>query len=181
MVDVGGKPMTRREAIAAGSIRMNSAAWRAVRSHSLAKGDALALARAAGIAAAKRTSELIPLCHIVPLDHVGVEVRLHPTRRSVEVEAVARAHWSTGVEMEALVAVTSALLTIYDMAKTLDRAMVIGSVRLLRKTGGRSGEYRHRVGGISRAAPGADPAGGPDRRRGRGGRRTAGAPSARRR
>lgn len=145
MVDVGSKPVTRREAIAAGRIRMNLVAWRALRSQSLAKGDALSLARAAGIAAAKRTSELIPLCHVVPLDQVGVEVRLSPSRRSVEVEAVARASWRTGVEMEALVAVSAALLTIYDMAKSLDRGMVIGSVRLLRKSGGRSGEYRRGV------------------------------------
>lgn len=142
MVDVSDKPVTRREAVAAGQIRMSAAAWRALRSRRLAKGDALALARAAGIAAAKRTAELVPLCHIVPLDHVGVEVRFVASRRAVEVEAVARARWSTGVEMEALVAVAAALLTVYDMAKALDRGMVIGPVRLMRKSGGRSGTYR---------------------------------------
>lgn len=180
MVDVGGKPATRREAVAAGRIRMGRSAWRALRSRSLAKGDALSLARAAGIAAAKRTSELIPLCHVVPLDHVGVEARLDPARRSVEIEAVARARWSTGVEMEALVAVFAALLTIYDMAKSLDRGMTIGSVRLLRKSGGRSGEYR-RGSRIRGARRGASPPAGPEPGRDRAGRRTAGAPSARRR
>ena len=177
MVDVGGKPVSLREAVAAGRIRMNLAAWRALRSQSLAKGDALSLARAAGIAAAKRTSELIPLCHVVPLDHVGVEVRLRPSRRSVEVEAVARARWRTGVEMEALVAVSSALLTIYDMAKSLDRSMVIDSVRLLRKSGGRSGEYRRgsRLNGVlSEALP-------PEAAGARAGGRRAGGPSVRRR
>jgi cyclic pyranopterin phosphate synthase len=167
MVDVSEKPVTRREAIAAGQIRMSAAAWRALRSRRLAKGDALALARAAGIAAAKRTAELVPLCHIVPLDHVGVEVRFLPSRRAVEVEAVARARWSTGVEMEALTAVAMALLTVYDMAKALDRGMVIGAVRLLKKSGGRSGTYRR--GGSMAAAPAA-PAARPRRRRARGGR-----------
>jgi cyclic pyranopterin phosphate synthase len=167
MVDVSFKPATRREAVAAGQIRMNAAAWRALRSRTLAKGDAMALARAAGIAAAKRTAELVPLCHIVPLDHVGVEVRFLASRRVVEVEAVARARWSTGVEMEALVAVAAALLTLYDMAKALDRGMVIGAVRLLRKSGGRSGAYRR---GGPTAAAGAVPGGRPQKRRGRGGR-----------
>jgi cyclic pyranopterin phosphate synthase len=179
MVDVGAKPVTPREAIAAGRIRMNAAAWRALRSQSLAKGDALSLARAAGIAAAKRTSELIPLCHVVPLDHVGVEVRLLPSRLSVEARSVARARWRTGVEMEALVAVAASLLTIYDMAKSLDRGMVIGSVRLLRKTGGRSGEYRR--GGVRGDRRAVLRAPGPDPSRDRGARRTGGAPSARRR
>jgi len=167
MVDVGDKPATRREAVAAGQIRMNAAAWRALRSRRLAKGDALALARAAGIAAAKRTAEIVPLCHIVPLDHVGVEVRFLASRRAVEVEAVARARWSTGVEMEALVAVAAALLTVYDMAKALDRGMVIGPVRLLWKSGGRSGTYRR---GASTAAARAAPAARRRRRTARGGR-----------
>jgi cyclic pyranopterin monophosphate synthase len=144
MVDVGEKPWTAREAVASGILRMNRAAWRALRAQALPKGDAIALARAAGIAAAKRTAELIPLCHMVPLDHVGVEVRLSNQRRAVHVEATARARWSTGVEMEALVAVSAALLTFYDMAKALDRGMVLGPVRLLRKSGGRSGDYRAR-------------------------------------
>lgn len=141
MVDVSGKPVTPRAAIAAGSIRMNAAAYRAVRSGTVAKGDVAALARVAGIAAAKRTADLIPLCHPVPLDHVGVAIRFSDARREVEVEASARSRWSTGVEMEALVAVAAALLTVYDMAKALDRGMIIGAIRVLRKSGGRSGTY----------------------------------------
>ena len=141
MVDVGGKRGTRREAIAAGSITKNVRAFEAIRSGTIAKGDVGAVARVAGIAAAKRTADLIPLCHPVPLDHVSLEVRLDRRAGAVRVEACARTRWTTGVEMEALVAVTAALLTVYDMAKALDRAMEIGKVRLLRKSGGRSGVY----------------------------------------
>ena len=145
MVDVGGKPPTLREAAAAGSIRMSAQAYRAVRAGAAAKGDVLAVARVAGIAAAKRTSELIPLCHTLPLDHVGVAIRLLRGRRAIEVEASVRSRWSTGVEMEALVAVAASLLTIYDMVKGIDRGMTIEAVRLLRKSGGRSGPYRRPV------------------------------------
>jgi cyclic pyranopterin phosphate synthase len=142
MVDVADKPATLREAAATGRVTMNPAAYRAVRAGALAKGDVAALARVAGIAAAKRTAEWIPLCHAVPLDHVGVEVRFEDRRRAVRVDATARARWSSGVEMEALVAVAAALLTVYDMAKALDRAMAIGPLVLTRKSGGRSGTYR---------------------------------------
>ncbi len=142
MIDVGGKRVTRREAIAAGSITMSLRAFDAIRSGSIAKGDVGAVARIAGIAAAKRTADLVPLCHPVPLDDVSLEIRLDRPARAVRVEACARTRWSTGVEMEALVAVTAALLTVYDMAKALDRAMEIGEVRLLRKSGGRSGLFR---------------------------------------
>jgi cyclic pyranopterin monophosphate synthase len=141
MVDVSEKPITRREALATGEIRMGSAAFEALRRGALAKGDALALARAAGIAAAKRTAEWIPLCHVVPLDQVGVDLRFDRRRRRVVVTTSARARWSTGVEMEALVAASAALLTLYDMAKALDRGMTLGPVRLLRKSGGRSGDW----------------------------------------
>lgn len=141
MVDVSGKPVTLREAVAEGSIRMGREAFRAIRSRHVAKGDAIALARVAGIAAAKRTGELIPLCHAIPLEHVGVDIKFGSDGRTVEVAATARARWSTGVEMEALVAVTTALLTLYDMAKAIDRGMTLESIRLLRKSGGRSGEY----------------------------------------
>jgi cyclic pyranopterin phosphate synthase len=171
MVDVGDKPMTAREAVAAGELRMNAAAFRALRSRTLAKGDAVALARAAGIAAAKRTAEWIPLCHVVPLDHLEVSIGFRPAVRAVRVAATARARWSTGVEMEALCAVAGALLTLYDMAKALDRGMVIGPVRLLAKSGGRSGTFRFGAG--SGALEAARPSGG--------GRRTAAAPSAPRR
>jgi cyclic pyranopterin phosphate synthase len=145
MVDVGVKPWTLREAVATGSIRMSREAFRALRSGRLAKGDAVALARVAGITAAKRTSELIPLCHAVPLDHVGVEVRFGADARTIQVEAEARARWSTGVEMEALLAVVTSLLTLYDMGKAIDRGMTLGAVRLVRKSGGRSGLYKRTV------------------------------------
>ena len=141
MVDVSAKPPTLREAVAAGSIHMSREAFRAVRRRRVAKGDAVALARVAGITAAKRTSELIPLCHAIPLEHVEIEVRFGGGGRTIEVESRARARWSTGVEMEALVAVTASLLTLYDMAKAIDRGMTLGGIRLLRKSGGRSGEY----------------------------------------
>lgn len=141
MVDISGKPLTLREAVAVGSISMNAEAYAAVRRGALVKGDAGALARLAGIAAAKKTAELIPLCHAIPLDHVGVDVRFKDSSRSIEVETTARTRWSTGVEMEAMVAVSTALLTFYDMAKGLDRGMTVGPVRLVRKIGGRSGTY----------------------------------------
>ncbi len=141
MVDVSGKPPTLRMAMAEGRIRMSRKAFRAVRARRITKGDAVALARVAGIAAAKRTSDLIPLCHAVPLDHVGVDVRFATDRRTVMVTAEARSRWSTGVEMEALVAVATALLTLYDMAKAIDRGMTLGAIRLMRKSGGRSGEF----------------------------------------
>jgi cyclic pyranopterin monophosphate synthase len=144
MVDVGAKSPTPREAVAEGSIRMSRAAFRAIRTGRIAKGDAVTLGRVAGIAAAKRTSELIPLCHTVPLDHVRVDVRFGADGRTVTVEAGARARWSTGVEMEALVAVAVSLLTLYDMAKAIDRGMTLGAIRLVRKSGGRSGEYVRR-------------------------------------
>ncbi len=153
MVDVSAKPPTLREAVAAGSIRMSREAFRAVRMRRVAKGDAVALARVAGITAAKRTSELIPLCHAIPLEHVEVEVRFGGDRRTIEVESRVRARFSTGVEMEALVAVAASLLTLYDMAKAIDRGMTLGAIRLLRKSGGRSGEYV-RGGAAVRARPG---------------------------
>ena len=141
MVDVSSKSPTLREAAAQGSIRMSREAFRAIRSRTVAKGDAVALARIAGIAAAKKTSELIPLCHAVPLEHVGVDVGPGADGRTFNVSATARARWSTGVEMEAMVAVAAALLTLYDMAKAIDRGMTLGSIRLMRKSGGRSGTY----------------------------------------
>ena len=111
MVDVSAKSPTVREAAAEGSIRMSREAFRAIRSRTVAKGDAVALARVAGIAAAKKTSELIPLCHAIPLEHVGVDLRFGPDGRTIKVSATTRARWSTGVEMEAMVAVAAGLLT----------------------------------------------------------------------
>lgn len=140
MVDVGGKPATQRSATAAGYIRMNAQALEAVRKGSGPKGDALATARIAGIMAAKRTSDLIPLCHPLALEAVTVEFAFERDR--VAVTATAGLTGRTGVEMEAMTACCVALLTIYDMAKALDKGMVIGEVRLLAKTGGKSGSWR---------------------------------------
>jgi cyclic pyranopterin phosphate synthase len=144
MVDVGEKQATRREAVAEASVRMSAAAFTALRSGKVPKGDALAAARLAGIQAAKQTSGLIPLCHPVPLDAVDVEVEFDDDEQRVVLRATARARWFTGVEMEALTAVSVAALTLYDMCKSADRAMVIEQVALIRKSGGRSGEF-HRV------------------------------------
>jgi cyclic pyranopterin phosphate synthase len=130
MVDVGGKPLSRRRAVARGTVRMGSAT--AARLRDLPKGDALATAQLAGIMAAKRTGELIPLCHPLPLTHV--EVRLTVGDSAVEVEASAETTAQTGVEMEALVAATIAALTVYDMAKAVDKEMVVEDVRLVEKT-----------------------------------------------
>lgn len=140
MVDVGDKPVTAREAVARGSIAMSANARRLVKSGALKKGDPLQAARLAGIMAAKRTSELIPLCHPIALSHVDVE--LTPTARGYDIEARVRTTAQTGVEMEALTAAAVAALTIYDMVKAVDRGMRIGDIRLIEKSGGRSGHYR---------------------------------------
>jgi len=142
MVDVGGKEITDREAIARGRVSMSAEARRLIRSGAVKKGDPLQAARLAGIMAAKRTSELIPLCHPLALTHVAVD--LTPTRTGYDIEARVRTRGQTGVEMEALTAVAVAALTIYDMLKAVDRQMVIGDIRLMEKRGGRSGEYRRR-------------------------------------
>jgi cyclic pyranopterin phosphate synthase len=142
MVDVGLKRVTRREALAEGHIRMTGRAWRLLRRNRVSKGDVLAVARVAGIQAAKRTSELIPLCHPLTLDQVRVEFEPDGKRRRLWVRAAARCSGRTGAEMEALTAAAVALLTVYDMCKAADRGMEIGAVRLLRKSGGRSGLYR---------------------------------------
>jgi cyclic pyranopterin phosphate synthase len=145
MVDVGAKPVTDREAIARGSIRISPAALRQIRRGALKKGDPLQPARLAGIMAAKQTSSLIPLCHPLPLSNVHVE--LLPTSRGYTIEARVRTSAQTGVEMEALTAVAVAALTVYDMVKAVDKAMVIGNIRLIYKAGGRSGVYRRRTRG----------------------------------
>jgi cyclic pyranopterin phosphate synthase len=142
MVDVGDKPVTNREALARGEIAMSATALRLIRHGALAKGDPLQAARLAGIMAAKKTAELIPLCHPLPLTHVSVE--LTPIRRGYRIDARVRTAGQTGVEMEAMTAVAVAALTIYDMAKAVDKEMVIGQIRLLEKKGGRSGHYRRR-------------------------------------
>ena len=140
MVDVGDKPVTAREAVARGSIEMSAAALKLIRSGRVAKGDPLQAARLAGILAAKQTSTLIPLCHPLPLTHVGIE--LTPRRTGYEIEARVRTSAQTGVEMEALTAVAVAALTIYDMVKAVDKDMVIGDVCLVEKKGGKSGHYK---------------------------------------
>jgi cyclic pyranopterin phosphate synthase len=142
MVDVGDKPVTAREAIARGSIMMSAEALAQIRSGTVKKGDPLQAARLAGIMAVKQTSSLIPLCHPLPIS--GVDVDLTPTARGYDIEARVRTAAQTGVEMEALTAVAVAALTIYDMIKAVDKAMVIGEIRLMKKTGGKSGEYRRK-------------------------------------
>ena len=139
MVDVGAKPATVRRAVATGHIAMTPATLSAIRDAGVTKGDVLAVARVAGIMAAKRTADLIPLCHPLPLTSVGVDLTLEDG--GITVTATATTDAKTGVEMEAMTAVSVALLTIYDMAKALDKAMVIGAVRLLEKTGGKSGDW----------------------------------------
>jgi cyclic pyranopterin monophosphate synthase len=143
MVDVGDKPATSRQAVARGEITMSALARRQIRAGAVAKGDPLQTARLAGIMAAKQTSALIPLCHPLPLTHVAVE--LTPTPRGYRIEARVRTHGPTGVEMEALTAVAVTALTIYDMVKAVDKAMVIGGICLIEKTGGKSGTYRRKV------------------------------------
>jgi cyclic pyranopterin monophosphate synthase len=142
MVDVGEKRSTRRSATARGAVRMSGVAFRALQGGRLAKGDAQAVARLAGIQAAKRTSEIVPLCHPLPIESVEVDVSLDASRREAIVTAKATVTGKTGVEMEALTAVAAGCLAIYDMIKALDRAAEIREVVLVEKRGGRSGIYR---------------------------------------
>ena len=140
MVDVSGKDATKRVATAAGHIAMSAEALAAIRAGALAKGDALATARIAGIMAAKRAADLIPLCHPLPITSVEIDLVLGD--EAIECTATVATTHRTGVEMEALTAVSVALLTLYDMAKAIDRAMRIGDIRLIAKQGGRSGDWR---------------------------------------
>ena len=140
MVDVGDKPETARTAIARGSVLLSPATIALLRDNAVPKGDVLATSRIAGIQAAKRTSELIPLCHPLPLTHCAVDLQILDDR--VDIEATASITGRTGVEMEALTAVTVAALTVYDMVKSVDRAAVITDIRLEYKSGGKSGEFR---------------------------------------
>lgn len=146
MVDVGDKPVTVRHAAASGIIRMQAETLALIASNAVAKGDVIATARIAGVMAAKRTAELIPLCHQLALDDVQVTVTPDGTLPGLRVEAQVRTQGRTGAEMEALTAVSVTLLTIYDMVKAADRGMVIGDIVLERKTGGVSGEYSRLVG-----------------------------------
>jgi cyclic pyranopterin phosphate synthase len=140
MVDVGSKPETERTAVARGEVRMLPATLDLIRQGSLKKGDVLTVAQVAGIAAAKRTSELIPLCHPLPLTHAEVNLTLDEALPGVVITATVKTTGRTGVEMEALTAVTVAALTIYDMAKSAERTMTIQNVRLVEKRGGQSGD-----------------------------------------
>jgi cyclic pyranopterin phosphate synthase len=141
MVDVGPKPATAREAVARGAVHMRPATLRLIASGATPKGDVIAAARLAGILAAKRTAELIPLCHPLALDAIDVDVTLDRRASCARLEARVRLVAKTGAEMEALVAVAVAALTLYDMCKAVDRAMVIDAIRLVRKAGGTSGTF----------------------------------------
>ena len=141
MVDVSGKPVTLRTASAAGQIRMARATLEAIQANTLKKGDVLGVARVAAVMAAKRTADLIPLCHPVPLDDLQVSLTPDPDLPGIRAVATARSTGRTGVEMEAIIAVTLALVTVYDMAKAVDREMVIGEVLLVEKTGGQRGDW----------------------------------------
>lgn len=141
MVDVGAKPMTERLAVAEGWVYVQPETFRLICEGQMKKGDVLSVARVAAIMAAKRTSDLIPLCHPIPLTKVGVEITLDEALTALHIVAQARTLGQTGVEMEALTAVSVAALTIYDMAKAVDRKMRIGDIRLLEKRGGQRGDY----------------------------------------
>ncbi|HYV06481.1 MAG TPA: cyclic pyranopterin monophosphate synthase MoaC [Blastocatellia bacterium] len=140
MVDVGDKPVTTRTAVASGFVRLSPDTIEAIRDRRTPKGDPLEVARLAGVMGAKRTSELIPLCHPLALHHADVQVELRSD--GVSIVATARTEGKTGVEMEALTAVSVAALTVYDMCKAIDKAIVIREIRLESKTGGRSGDYK---------------------------------------
>ena len=147
MVDVSGKAPSRRTARASGAIRMSRGALSALMQGELPKGDALAVARVAGIQAAKRTPDLVPLCHPLPIDHVSVDVAADEELPGMRVRSEVVVTARTGAEMEALVAAAAALLSVYDMAKSLDRGMTIEEIRLESKEGGRSGDWRREGGG----------------------------------
>lgn len=142
MVDVGGKPASQRVAVASGRIQMQAETLQLIQQGGHKKGDVLSVARLAGIMAAKKTAELVPLCHPIPLTHLDISFQLHPQDNSIGCLATAKTSGQTGVEMEALTAVQIALLTVYDMCKAVDRGMVIADVRLLEKRGGKSGVWR---------------------------------------
>ena len=141
MVDVGGKTATVRVANAAGSITMSPRAFEMVKGGTMSKGDVLGIARVAGIMAAKKVDSLIPLCHPLLISKINIDFAYHDEDNSIEILATVGMSGQTGVEMEALTAVSIAALTIYDMCKAVDKSMVIGDIRLLKKTGGKSGTY----------------------------------------
>ncbi|WP_018184538.1 cyclic pyranopterin monophosphate synthase MoaC [Kaistia granuli] len=142
MVDVSGKAVTERTAVAEGMVKMQATTLELIRSGTAAKGDVIATARIAGIMAAKKTHELIPLCHPIMLSKVTIDIEFDGDLPGLRIRATTKVAERTGVEMEALTAVSVACLTIYDMAKAVDRGMTIGNIRLLEKTGGRSGDWQ---------------------------------------
>jgi len=144
MVDVSEKSITYRTAEAYGEIKVSKEIFKAIKNNTLQKGDVLAVAKIAGIQAAKKTSELIPLCHNIFISKIDVEFKLNVKKTAVEIYSIAKTNSQTGIEIEALTAVTVAALTIYDMCKAIDKSMVISEIRLLSKSGGKSGEYRIR-------------------------------------
>ena len=144
MVDVTGKPATRREAVARGRVLMKQQTARAIQDQAIAKGDVLAVAKIAGVMAAKKTSDLIPLCHPLEITGVDVSFDVDAAVGSIDIEAAVRTLGRTGVEMEALAAVSAAALTIYDMCKAVDRGMTLSEIRLMLKRGGTSGLYRRK-------------------------------------
>lgn len=144
MVDVGDKQPTKREALAAGEVRMRPETLQRILDRKVEKGDVFAVARLAGIMGAKQTPSLIPLCHPLPLSSIEVDFNCDPHQGIVRIGAIAKVSGKTGVEMEALTAVSVAALTIYDMCKAIDKAMVLGEIRLLEKTGGKSGHFERK-------------------------------------
>lgn len=141
MVDVGNKSLTERTAVASGKIFVGEEVYHAIESGTAKKGDVLGVARVAGIMAAKKTSELIPLCHTLPLSNCSLDFKLLSEEYAVKVTATVKTTWTTGVEMEALHAVSVALLTVYDMCKALNKRMTLGEIHLERKCGGKSGDF----------------------------------------
>lgn len=141
MVDVGDKPETHRVAIASGTISMEPATLELIKQGNHKKGDVLGIARTAGIMAAKKTSDLVPLCHPISLTHIDIELSINEAANAVCCECRAETHGKTGVEMEALTAVQATLLTVYDMCKAVDRSMIMGDIKLLEKSGGKSGHW----------------------------------------
>jgi len=142
MVDVGGKNLTERIAVASGKIFVSGEVYSAIDKGTAKKGDVLGVARIAGIMAAKKTSEIIPLCHPLPLSHCALNFEMLPEESAVKVIATVKTTWATGVEMEALHAVSVALLTIYDMCKAIDKKMTLGEIHLEEKRGGKSGDFK---------------------------------------
>lgn len=144
MVDVGEKPVTRRTAVAAGRVLVSEETFALIKSGGMKKGDVLTVAQVAGVMGAKRTPELIPMCHPILLDGINLELHLDEARHSVEIEATVSCLGRTGVEMEALTAVSAAALTVYDMCKAVQKDMVIADIRLVKKSGGIHGDYERR-------------------------------------